>query len=123
MKLHLADFAEKKIFTGYDDDHVMINHERHEKNVMLLPDRIIDNWPVSSIASLTINDFEVVFPFQPEIILLGTGNQHQFPDHQLMNQIMLKGIGIEVMDTKAVCRTYNILAEEGRYIAAAVYFA
>lgn len=121
MKLHLANFEEKKIFTGYGDDHVMINQIRYEKNVILLPDQIIDHWPILSITQLTIHDFECIFPHQPEIIILGTGNQHQFPDYQLMSQIMTKGIGMEVMDTKAACRTYNILAEEGRHIAAAIY--
>jgi uncharacterized protein len=120
MKLHLADFAEKKVFTGYGDDHVMINQTRHEKNVIVLPDHIIENWPVTTISQLIIEDFECIFPYRPEIILLGTGANHHFPDHALMNHVTKLGIGIEVMDTKATCRTYNILAEEGRHIAAAI---
>ncbi len=120
MKLHLADFAEKKVFTGYDDDHVMINKTRYEKNVIVLPDHIIENWSATTISQLNIEDFECIFPYRPEIILLGTGAKHNFPDHNIMSHVTKLGIGIEVMDTKATCRTYNILAEEGRHIAAAI---
>ncbi|MDH5479668.1 MAG: Mth938-like domain-containing protein [Nitrosomonas sp.] len=120
MKLHLADFAEKKVFTGYGDDHVIINKTRYDKNIIVLPDHIIDNWQVKSITQLTCNDFECVLPFKPEIILLGTGDQLYFPDRTIMVHMIKLGIGIEVMDTKATCRTYNILAEEGRRVAAAI---
>ncbi len=120
MKLHLADFAEKKVFTGYGDNHVMINQVRYENSVIVLPDQIIESWPVKVISELRIEDFECLLPHRPEIIILGTGANHHFPSHALMNHITKQGIGIEVMDTKATCRTYNILAEEGRHIAAAI---
>ena len=64
--------------------------------------------------------FDSLIQRTPEIIILGTGSRHQFPDHSLLSQLTKKSIGIEIMDTKACCRTYNILVEEGRRVAAAV---
>ena len=57
---------------------------------------------------------------EPEILLLGTGNRMQFPDPKLLVRVHEAAIGLEVMDTQAVCRTYNILASEGREVAAAI---
>lgn len=120
MKLHPTNFAQQFIFTGYGDDHVMINHHRHERNIIVLPDKLIEDWPVASINQLEAQHFDCLKPHQPEIIILGTGIHHQFPEHALLQQLARQGIGIEVMDTKACCRTYNILVEEGRRVAAAI---
>lgn len=120
MKLHLANFSHQYIFTGYGDGYVVINQIRYEKNLIVLPDRLIENWPVISVSELEIQHFEHLLPQAPEIIVLGTGISHKFPHHSLLSQVAKMGIGIEIMDTKACCRTYNILVEEGRRVAAAL---
>ncbi len=120
MKLHLANFAHQYIFTGYGDGYVQINQTRYEKSLIVLPDYLIENWPIPSVSQLEIQHFERLLPHTPEIVILGTGAKHQFPDPSLLGQLVRLGIGVEVMDTKACCRTYNILVEEGRRVAAAV---
>ncbi|MBP6367628.1 MAG: Mth938-like domain-containing protein [Nitrosomonas sp.] len=120
MKLHLANFAHQNIFTGYGDGYVLINQIRHEKSLIIFPDQLLENWPVTSIAQLEMQHFDSLIQRTPEILILGTGSHHQFPDHSLLSQLTKKNIGIEIMDTKACCRTYNILVEEGRRVAAAV---
>lgn len=120
MKLHLANFAHQYIFTGYGDEYVLINHTRYEKSLIVLPDHLIEDWPVISVSQLEIQHFEALIPHAPEIIILGTGIKHQFPDQSLLSQLIKKGIGVEIMDTKACCRTYNILVEEGRRVAATI---
>lgn len=120
MKLHLANFAHQNIFTGYGDGYVLVNQTRYEKNLIVLPDQLFEDWPVTSVKELEAQHFDHLLPHSPEIILLGTGTRHQFPNHLLLGQLAKKGIGIEIMDTKACCRTYNILVEEGRRIAAAL---
>ena len=120
MKLHLANFANQYIFTGYGDGYILINQVRYEKNLIVLPDQVIEDWPVSSVSNLAVQHFENLVPYKPEIIILGTGAKHQFPDQSILSQLIKLGIGIEVMDTKACCRTYNILVEEGRRVAAAL---
>lgn len=120
MKLHPASFAHQNIFTGYGDGYVLINQTRYEKSLIVLPNHLIGDWPIISVQELELQHFESLLPHSPEIILLGTGATHKFPDHTLLSHLAKMGIGIEIMDTKACCRTYNILVEEGRRAAAAV---
>ncbi|MCP5250373.1 MAG: Mth938-like domain-containing protein [Nitrosomonas sp.] len=120
MKLHLAHFGQQNIFSGYGDGYVMINQIRHEKNMIVFPDQLIEHWPVASVAALSHEHFDEILARKPEIILLGTGAQLRFPDYTLMARILQTRTGFEVMDTQAACRTYNILVEEGRQVAAAI---
>lgn len=120
MKLHPANFAQQNIFTGYGDGYVMINHIRHDKSLIVLPDRLITDWPATAVAQLHIAHFDTLINHAPEIIVLGTGATHRFPDQSLLRQLAKIGIGVEVMDTQACCRTYNILVEEGRRVCAAL---
>lgn len=120
MKLHLAHFGQQNIFSGYGDGYVMINQIRHEKNMIVFPDQLIEHWPVASVAALSHEHFDEILARKPEIILLGTGAQLRFPDYTLMARILQTRTGFEVMDTPAACRTYNILVEEGRQVAAAI---
>ncbi|MBX3618145.1 Mth938-like domain-containing protein [Nitrosomonas sp.] len=120
MKLHPANFAHQYFFTGYGERYVLVNQIRYEKNLIVLPDHLIEDWPVVSIAELEFHHFDPLVTFMPEIILLGTGSKHIFPKQSLLSQVTKLGIGIEIMDSYAACRTFNILAEEGRQIAAAL---
>lgn len=120
MKLHLANFANQYIFTGYGEGYVLINQVRHEKSLIVLPEHLMEEWPVSSVSQLEIQHFESLLSHTPEIVILGTGIKHQFPDQSLLSQFIKSGTGIEIMDTQACCRTYNILVEEGRRVAAAI---
>lgn len=120
MKLHLAHFGQQNIFSGYGDGYVLINQIRHEKNMIIFPHQLIEHWPVVSVAGLSHEHFDEILAHKPEIILLGTGVQLCFPDYTLMARILQTRTGFEVMDTPAACRTYNILVEEGRQVAAAI---
>lgn len=121
LKLHPANFSHQYIFTGYGDGYVVINQIRYEKNLIVLPDQLIENWPIISISELEIQHFENLLPHALEIIILGTGISHQFPNYSLLSQVAKMGVGIEIMDTRACCRTYNILVEEGRRVGAVLF--
>jgi len=120
LKLHLSEHEGLNIFSGYGEGYVAINLVRYEHNLIVLPDHIIENWQVEGVAQLKVAHFECLRSFEPEIILLGTGTALRFPDPQLMKAMIKLGIGLEVMDTQATCRTYNILSAEGRRVAAAL---
>jgi len=120
MKLHLADQAGLNMFSGYGEGYVAVNQMRYTSNMIVLPNRIIENWQASSVDSLGIEHLDSLLAMQPEIILLGTGTLLRFPAASLMRTILSRGIGFEVMDTQATCRTYNILSSEGRHVAAAI---
>ncbi len=53
---------------------------------------------------------------KPEVIVIGSGPKQEFPTPEMLGAVMSRGIGCEVMDTGAACRTYNILASEGRTV-------
>ena len=122
MKLHLANMAGLNVFTAYGDDYVAVNHEKHLKNLILLPEAIIPEWSTATVETLTSEDMQKLLELGTEIILLGTGNRLRFPAGPLMRPFAPAGIGLEIMDLKAACRTYNILAAEGRKVAAALLF-
>ena len=122
MKLHIANTAGLNVFTAYGDDYVAVNQEKHEKNLILLPKSIILEWSTATISTLTEADIQKLLELGTEIILLGTGKRLRFPPAPLLRPFAPAGIGLEVMDLKAACRTYNILAAEGRKVAAALIF-
>lgn len=122
MKLHLANTAGLNMFTAYGDDYVAVNHEKHLKNLILLPESIIHEWSTATVETLEASDMQKLLELDTEIILLGTGKRLRFPAGPLMRPFAPAGIGLEIMDLQAACRTYNILAAEGRKVAAALLF-
>ena len=120
MKLHLADAAGLNAFTAYGAGYVMVNRQRHEKSIVVLPDRIITDWAATSFEALAAAHLEALVGLGQEIILLGTGNILRFPRPEILRPLIEAGIGLEVMDVQAACRTFNILVAEGRRVGAAL---
>lgn len=120
MKLHLSPNSIRNAFTAYGAGFVAVNGIRYDSSLIVLPDRIIENWDVQNIESLSAGDIEALALLKPELVLLGTGETLRFPEPRLLASLAASRIGAEVMDTRAACRTYNILAEEGRNVAAAL---
>jgi uncharacterized protein len=120
LKLHLSGLSEQNMFTGYGAGYVMINRVRYERSLIILPDRIIEDWPAQTFEQLALEHFEYLLSLRPEIVLLGTGAALRFPHPSLTKMLIASKIGVEVMDTSAACRTYNILSAEGRWVAAAL---
>lgn len=122
MKLHLSNTAGLNIFTAYGEGYVAINHQRYEGNVIVLPESMYTDWTTATPKTLAEADMAKLLGLGTEIVLLGTGNRLRFPSGALMRPFAPAGIGLEVMDLQAACRTYNILAAEGRKVAAALVF-
>ncbi len=122
VKLHLSNTAGLNLFTAYGDGYVAVNHQKHEKNLILLPESLIEAWTTASVDTLQESDMQQLLGLGVEVILLGTGRRLRFPAGPLMRPFAPAGIGLEVMDLQAACRTYNILAAEGRKVAAALLF-
>lgn len=120
MKLNLSQREGKNFCTGYGEGFVLVNGQRFERNLIVLPERLIAAWDVESFESLSARDFDFLLSLQPEILLLGTGERSRFPHPRLTTGLVAANVGLEVMDTRAACRTYNVLVEEGRKVAAAL---
>ncbi len=106
--------------TGYGPGYVDINGERHERSMVVLPDRLITDWPATSFDSLVATQLEPLADLGLEILLLGTGARIRFPRPEVLRPLIEAGIGVEVMDVAAACRTYNILVAEDRKVGAAL---
>ena len=120
MKLH-SDFpAQLNVVTAYGAGFVEVNRERHEGALVLLPDGPVLQWRVSSFDQIDERAIAGLLGHQPEIVLLGTGARQRFPHPRISAALSAARIGLDVMDTPAACRTYNILAAEGRRVLAAL---
>ena len=121
MKLHASGPTGLNTFTGYGEGYVMVNGQRRDSSLVVLPDRI-EPWRPGAFDELHAEDFTFLQTLQVDIVLLGTGPRQRFPHPRLTAALARAGIGLEVMDVQAACRTYNILVAEERKVAAALVF-
>jgi uncharacterized protein len=122
MKFHLQAPA-ANVVTGCGPGWIRVGATEYRANVVLLPDSVVEGWTAAGFDALAAPDFERLLAHQPEIVLLGTGPTQRFPHPRLLAALTAQRIGVEVMDTRAACRTFNILVAEGRRVAAALLIA
>lgn len=120
MKLNMTNMGATQLFTGYGEDHVMINRERFDTSITVSAEEVRSDWNVASFDALNEANFEYFLALKPEVLLLGTGKSQRFPHPRLYRKLTDAGIGVECMNTPAACRTYNILVEEDRRVVAAI---
>ncbi len=93
--------------------------EIRTRSTVISANRMLE-WAPQSYDTLKEEDFEVLATLEPELVVFGSGQTLRFPPHALLKRLIARRIGFEVMDTGAACRTYNILASEGRNVVAAL---
>lgn len=120
MKLEQDRPVGKNVVTASGQGYVKINGEQYQTSLLLLPDRIEADWGGAGFDALREEDFARIAELECEVLLFGTGRQQRFPVPTLLRPLIAARIGVEVMDTSAACRTYNILMSEGRKVAAAL---
>ena len=119
MKFHLAT-ANGNVVSGLGPGWVRIGATEYRENLVLTPETIAVGWAPSGFEGLADADFEQMLSCKPEVVLFGTGSAIRFPHPRLTRALTDARIGLEVMDTPAACRTFNILAAEGRGVVAAL---
>ncbi|MDZ7809797.1 MAG: Mth938-like domain-containing protein [Arhodomonas sp.] len=105
---------------GYDAGRIVVNETSYTTSLVLAPEALDAQWPPQRFEELAREHFDPVLALEPEVVLLGTGETQRFPSRAVMLAVLERGIGMEVMDTAAACRTYNILMAEGRRVTAAL---
>ena len=90
------------------------------QSLILTAQQLITDWEPNHADELTAAHLDAILELEPELVLLGTGARQHFPAMDIMSPLHRAQIGIEVMDTAAACRTFNILVAEGRHVAAAL---
>lgn len=117
------DASSKVFINGYGPDWVVVSGEKHQGSAMICSETGLEPWACQSVSQLSETDFENLAQMDVEIVLYGSGERLVFPPPALIKSLIKKGIGLETMDTAAACRTFNVLAGEGRKVAAALLFA
>lgn len=103
---------------SYIPGEILINDLHYQHSIIITPDEIIDPWPPHTFSEVTVNDLQMLLSFNPEVVLLGTGIKQQFLPPQLQAMFYTQKVGIEIMDSGAACRTYNVLISGGRKVVA-----
>ena len=122
LKLQLASAGNLNAVTAYGEGFVAVNGARHSGSLIVLPERVLP-WSATGFEAMTVAHIAEIAALAPEVVLLGTGARQRFPHPALLAPLAGARIGVEVMDTHAACRTYNILVSEGRKVAAALFVA
>lgn len=120
MKLHSSASPGLLAITAYDAGSVAVNGRRLTRSFLLTPQRLQEDWPPASLEQITPADLDAVAALGSPIVLLGTGARQRFPAPGLLAPLLRRQVGVEVMDTHAACRTFNILMAEGRDVTAAL---
>lgn len=99
---------------------IIINETSYTNSLILSTSILIDDWPIGNFNELTAEHFVPILKLQPKLVILGTGNTHQFLPAKLQAIFLEKHIGIETMNTHAACRTFNVCMSESREAVAAL---
>lgn len=119
MKLQ-PDRFDVQAITGYGPGWVAVGADRIAHSVIIDSRGERIDWSCANYEDLGPGHFEQLARLQPEVAIFGSGDRIRFPRPAWLRELVARGIGIETMDTAAACRTYNILAQEGRQVAVAL---
>jgi len=121
MRLTDDTTASAFLVRSYAPGEVRVGDAVLHRSCLISAQRVVDDWRPQTLEELNEADLEAVFALQPEIVVLGSGTRQRFPAPRLLAAILARGIGCEVMDTGAACRTYNVLVSESRRAVAALF--
>lgn len=122
MKLH-ADKPDAQSITAYGEGWIAVNGERYTDSLLLASSGERHIWKCNRFEDLQGVDFDQLARFtteMPELVIFGSGEQLRFVHPALLQGLITQRIGVETMDTAAACRTFNILAAEGRRVVVAL---
>lgn len=121
MKFH-ADPLESFSIKAYGPGWIQLPEEKFEQSLILNTEGRQERWSCLSFEALTEMHLEYLASSSQDaqVILLGTGVRNRFPPAAWLRPFAHYQLGLEVMDTAAACRTFNVLAGEGRKVVAAL---
>ncbi len=123
MKLTLDADPRVNLIRSYSPGEIRVGEQVVSHSCIVTADAIDAQWPPRSVDELTEEHLEAIFALTPQLVLLGTGATQRFPSAAIRSAFAQRRIGFEVMDLGAACRTFNLLVQEGRRVAAALLFA
>lgn len=105
---------------AYQPGQIQINDKIYQNSVIIAPHTLIEHWQPITLTELKASDLATVLTMKPAILLIGTGEKLIFPPAEVYGDLINQHIGVEIMDTRAACRTFNALTSEDRNVVAAL---
>lgn len=102
------------------DDAIRIVDRDWSESLLLTPDHGPRPWPVAHVDALDLDALAPILEYRPDVLLLATGRTLRFPSHEVQRALLQAYIGLEVMTLESAARTFNVLANEGRRVLAAL---
>ncbi|WP_020393878.1 Mth938-like domain-containing protein [Thiolinea disciformis] len=106
---------------SYGAGWVQVNNQRLEHPFIIGPQHLITDWNAERFESLNASQLQTLLDIPASIIILGTGEQHLLPSHEVLKTLVTHGKGFEIMTSAAACRTYTVLAAEQRSVVMGVF--
>lgn len=122
MKLTLEARSQANLIRSYSSTEVRVGELRLQSSCIITVDTVIADWEPASLAELSPAHLQRLFALQPEVVLLGTGSVQRFAPPLIRAAFAEHNVGLEAMDLGAACRTFNVLVQEERRVAAALFF-
>lgn len=110
----------QNLIRDYAQGHISVNAQTYRRSLIITAEHVQTDWPPQRFEELQPRHFSEIVEWGPEIVLIGTGARLRFPGPEIRRMFLDAQIGLEIMDTAAACRTYNIITMEGRRVAAAL---
>jgi uncharacterized protein len=120
VKLQPDRLEGANVISRHEASRVWVNATEWTRSVLVPARGTPEPWPAARLEDLTAAHFEQLLGFEPELVIFGSGARLRFVPPALQRALIERGIGVETMDTVAACRTFNVLASEGRAVAAAL---
>ena len=120
MKFQPDTLDGTNVITRLETRRVWVGHTVFDHPVLVPWAGQVSTWDAIGFEQLQAHHFESLLSYQPEVVIFGSGASLRFPQPALLKALIEKRIGLETMDTAAACRTYNVLASEGRSVLAAL---
>ena len=120
MDLSFQPPGEHHFIHSVSAEGIRVGERTYTQSLVISADQIRPDWPVQSFEDFESSHFELLFQLEPDLVLLGTGANQRFLSAELMMEFHQRGIGIEIMNTAAACRTFNVLVAESRRVVAAL---
>ena len=120
MKFQPENASGVNVITRHDATAVWVGTASHAGSIVVPWKGEVGAWPATEPGALTAAHFEALLSHGPELVIFGSGRRQKFVPAAVLRPLIERGIGIETMDTAAACRTYNVLAAEGRCVVAAL---
>jgi uncharacterized protein len=121
VKFTLEPGVRANLIRGYSETEVRIGEHSVHGSCIVTADTLITRWEPQSFAELEAAHLEAILALGPELVVLGTGPVQRFPSAEIRVLLARRGVGLEAMQLGAACRTFNVLVQEERRVAAGLF--